>query len=187
MHSTPRLVNRAWLLVLGTTLTLAGVLGIAWGAIPHTSWQWATEFWTGLEDHIPTWWAGQALPGVSWGDIVLLATAALIVTLLVALVVSQAGGRSRDALVDQSSVGRITVAAPVVQELLTEGLEADPRLGSARVRTFTIRGRTVLRVSVTPHPTSTPQATRRAVTDTVTSLDKALGISLPVFAEVLAP
>lgn len=187
MHSTPRLINRAWRPVLGAVLMLAGVLGIASGTVHDATRRWVTSLRVRGTEFAPTWWGQDTLPGVTWGTIVLLTTAAAIVVLLITLVVRQGGGRSRVALEDRSSAGRITVTAPVVHDLLKEGLEANPQLDSARVSTFNVRGRTVVRVSVTPHATSTPQTARRAVTDTVTALDRALGTSLPVFVEVLGP
>lgn len=183
MNSTHRLLNRAVVLVAGLLLLGAGTAAVLLGTVPAFRDAWriaASDALAWLGDRL----GDTPLPGTphSWLLLAGVVLAAVLVFLAVLLVVAQGRGRTAT-LVARSDEG-VAIDTAVAERAITEALARRSGILSAKVAAYSVRGTTVLKVSVAVRRGISPRETLAAVEDVVRAWDRALGRELPVLVDI---
>ncbi|MEA9986144.1 MULTISPECIES: hypothetical protein [Subtercola] len=186
MNSTNRGANRAVILIAGLVLLVAGAAAVAVGAVP--------QFRDGWQQRAPevqktvTGWLYQTPlgdSGHSWLWIVAAAVALVVSVLLLVFILRQGRGHTRALLSDApTDDGRTIVEASVAEQLLADGLSGRPELVSSHVSTYSVRGTSVLKVSVSCRRGVSPREAGRMVEQLLLALDALLGSEVPAVVQI---
>jgi hypothetical protein len=190
MNSTPRMLNRVLIGILGLTLLAAGVLLMLLAAVPAVGawWQaWSGGVWASASQLL----GATRFPGrqESWLWIVAALVLILLIGLMVAWIAQQGKGRSDLLLAaeDPGGVpGDVRIGSGVAEQALKEAFAERPDLAGTSVATFDIRGEPALRIRLHPRPGVAPHLLVEDAAVLVSALDRVVGRETPVLVHIAA-
>ena len=177
MNSTPALLNRILIGILGLKLLAVGLLLILLATVPAvSSWwhSWSGSVWSGINQAFNS----TRFPGrpESWLWIVVALALLVLIGLMVAWIAQQGKGRSNllVAEYDPGTVaGDVRIGGGVAEQALKHALAERPDLAGATVVTYEVRGTPALKVRLQPR-----QEVRR------NPLDAVVGKGTPVLIHI---
>ncbi|HKS01378.1 MAG TPA: hypothetical protein VJS86_06850 [Arthrobacter sp.] len=190
MTSTPRLLNRILLGILGLKLLVVGVLLILLAAVPAVAAWWHS--WSkGVSDSAAAVFEATQFPGRhgSWLWIVLALAVVLLIVLMVAWIAQQGKGRTDLLLAaeDPGGVpGDIRIGGGVAEQALKNALADRPDLAGATVAIYSVKGQPALKLRLHPRPGVAPQAVAAEAADLVDALSEVVGLRTPVLVHIAA-
>lgn len=190
MNSTPRLLNRILIGILGLKLMAVGVLLVLLATVPAVGSWW--QSWSGgVRDGVNRLFDGTAFPGrqESWLWIVLSLVLVLLIGLMVAWVAQQGKGRSGLLLAaeDPGGVpGDVRIGSGVAEQSLKNALAERPDLASATVSTYEVRGQPALKIRLHPRSGVAPHLLAEDAAALVGALDEVVGQKTPVLVHIAA-
>lgn len=190
MNSTPRVLNRILIGILGFKLLAVGVLLMLLATVPAvgTWWQsWSRSVW----DDANRMFEGTRFPGrtESWLWIVLALVLVVLIGLMVAWVAQQGKGRADLLLAaeDPGGVpGDIRIGGGVAEQALKSALAERPDIAGATVATYKVRGQPALRIRLQPRPGVPPQLLAAETSALVAALEAVVGQRTPVLVHIAA-
>ncbi|MCC3278849.1 hypothetical protein LJ754_06715 [Arthrobacter sp. zg-Y40] len=190
MNATPRALNRFLLALLGLLL-----MGVGGGLALISAWPAAARAWHSFAARAGTEGAAAfsstVMPGsgASWIWVAAAVLSFVGIVLMVLWMAAQGGGRT-DTLVseydDDGAPGRVAISGGVAEQALRNALQQDPDVAGSAVSTYRVRGRSALRVRITPRQGAAPHLIAADATALVESLDLALGHETPVLLSLEA-
>jgi hypothetical protein len=188
MNSTPRILNRILIGILGILLLAKGVLLVLLASVPAVGvwWQdWAGGVWSSWRGLLDS----TRFPGrqESW---LWLGTALLLLAVIGAMVAWLAQqGKGRTSLLaaeeDPGDVpGNVRIGAGVAEQALRAALADRPELAGATVATYEIRGEPALKIRVQPRSGVAPHLLAAEVSALVEALDAVVGKRTPVLIHI---
>lgn len=193
MNSTNRGLNRLLILLIGLVFVVIGAAALAVVTVPVVA-DWWRDNRAAVLDTIDGWFAWNpfaAAPGADAGQtapilvpiagIVLLV---LVAALLIPFVLRQ--GRGRSGIVHRAAVehGDIVLETDVAANALGDALDDTEAFSSVRVSAWDVNRAQALKVAVTCRRGVSPRTAVETVSTAVESLDRLLGVELPVLVEV---
>lgn len=199
MNTTPRLLNRILLAVVGLVALAAGAGGLLLLTLPT-----AASWWGSAAPRV-----GEAIDGLrarttpegeadTWWWIVLAAVLLLLIVLLVLWIAAQ--GKGRTGLFasvggrrggsghpdgnDDGTPGSVTITAAAAEQVLKAALLERSDLAGAAVSTWEVRGVPGLRVRVYPRKGAPPYTVAAEVSRLVEALDAVTGYRTPVLISI---
>lgn len=190
MNSTPRILNRVLIGLLGLSLLALGALLLSLAMVPAVGrwWQgWSSGMWdAALQAFERTRFPGRS---ESWLWMIVAAVLALVIALVIAWVAQQGKGRA-DLLVsprdDGDVPGTIRIAGGVAEQAIKDALAGRSDLAGSSVATYSIKGRPALRIRLQPRQGVAPHLLAAEVAELVQALEKLVGQPLPVLIHVSA-
>jgi hypothetical protein len=190
MNSTPTLLNRILLAVLGLKLLSVGLLLILLATVPAvaTWWHgWSRSVWSAANRAFNS----TRLPGrpESWLWIVVALALLLLIGLMVAWMAQQGKGRSSLLAVayDPGDVpGDIRIGGGVAEQALKQALAGRPDLASASVTTYEVQGSPALKVRLLPRQGVAPHLLAADVAGLIAALEVVVGTKIPVLVHIAA-
>lgn len=190
MNSTPRVLNRVLIGILGLKLLAIGILLLLLATVPAVAgwWQaWSSGVWdTALQAFEQT-----PLPGrrESWLWMIVAAVLALVIGLVIAWVAQQGKGRA-DLLVaprdDGDVPGTIRIAGGVAEQAIKGALAGRADLAGSSVATYSIKGSPALRIRLHPRQGVAPQLLATEIAELVQALEELVGQQIPVLVHISA-
>ena len=190
MNSTPRLLNRILIGILGLKLMAVGVLLVLLATVPAVGSWW--QSWSGgVRDGVNRLFDGTTFPDrqESWLWIVLSLVLVLLIGLMVAWVAQQGKGRSGLLLAaeDPGGVpGDVRIGSGVAEQSLKNALAERPDLASATVSTYEVRGQPALKIRLHPRSGVAPHLLAEDAAALVGALDEVVGQKTPVLVHIAA-
>ena len=190
MTSTPRILNRILIGILGFKLLSVGILLMLLATVPAvgTWWQsWSRSVWDGANRVFE----GTRFPGrtESWLWIVLALVLVVLIGLMVAWVAQQGKGRTDLLLAaeDPGGVpGDIRIGSGVAEQALKNALAERPDVAGATVATYEVRGQPALKIRLHPRPGVPPQVLSADTSALVAALETVVGQRTPVLVHIAA-
>src|SRR5688500_5610795 len=188
MNSTPRLLNRILIGILGLLLLTVGILLMLLASVPAVGSWW--QAWSGgVRDGANQLFDGTRFPGrqESWLWIVLALFLVLLIGLMVAWVAQQGKGRSGLLLAaeDPGGVpGDVRIGGGVAEQSLKSALAERPDLAGATVTTYDVRGQPALKIRLHPRPGVAPHLLAADASELVAALDEVVGQKTPVLVHI---
>lgn len=184
MNATNRFLNRVLLLVVGAVLGAVGVTVLLVTVRPpwledaaDTVARWAE----GAMSAASGWATGLpsvgAIPGAA---LILLGTAAVLLVLLIAFIVTRGGGRTATVLRVDSGHGRTMVDGNVAQAVLAGRLQDRPDVLSAHTSAYRVKRAPAIKLTVTMRQGAHLPRVVRAVAAVVADWDALAGTRIPV-------
>lgn len=190
MNSTPGLLNRILITVLGLALLAAGVLLMLLATVPPVAawWQsWSPGIWNGINQAFnATRFPGRS---ESWLWIVVALVLLLLIGLMVAWIAQQGKGRSNllAAEYDPGEVpGDVRIGGGVAEQALKHALAGRPDLAGSTVATYDVKGSPALKVRLLPRQGVAPHLLAAEVTGLVAALEAVVGKEVPVLIHIAA-
>lgn len=188
MNSTPALLNRILLAVLGLILLAAGVLLVLLATVPAVGpwWHdWSGGLWSGASQAFNS----TRFPGrsESWLWIVIALALLVLIGLMVAWVAQQGKGRSNllAAEYDPGDVpGDVRIGGGVAEQALKHALEGRPDLAGAAVTTYEVKGSPALKVRLMPRQGVAPHLLAAEVSGLLDALESVVGKEIPVLIHI---
>lgn len=188
MNSTPALLNRILLAVLGLILLAAGVLLVLLATVPAVGpwWHdWSGGLWSGASRAFNS----TRFPGrsESWLWIVIALALLVLIGLMVAWVAQQGKGRSNllAAEYDPGDVpGDVRIGGGVAEQALKHALEGRPDLAGAAVTTYEVKGSPALKVRLMPRQGVAPHLLAAEVSGLLDALESVVGKETPVLIHI---
>ena len=190
MTSTPVLLNRILVGILGIKLLTIGLFLVLLATVPAVAawWHsWSADAWQGINQAFNT----TRFPGrpESWLWIVLVLVTLLLMGLMVAWVAQQGKGRT-NLLVSGDDAGEVAgdvqIGGGVAEQALKHALAERPDLAGATVATYEIKGRPALKVRLLPRQGVAPHLLAAEVATLVDALDVVVGQHTPVLIHIVA-
>lgn len=188
MNSTPRILNRILIGILGIKLLAIGVLLILLAAVPAaaTWWHaWSAGAWANMRGLFER----TRFPGrqESWLWIVVVVLLVLVIALMVAWAAQQGKGRA-DLLVAEEDPGEVPgdvrIGSGVAEQALRTALADRPDLAGTTVASYEIRGEPALKIRVQPRQGVAPHILAAEVSALVEALDAVIGKRTPVLIHI---
>ncbi|MBX7444025.1 MULTISPECIES: hypothetical protein [unclassified Arthrobacter] len=188
MNSTPALLNRILLAVLGLILLAAGVLLVLLATVPAVGpwWHdWSGGLWSGASQAFNS----TRFPGrsESWLWIVIALALLVLIGLMVAWVAQQGKGRSNllAAEYDPGDIpGDVRIGGGVAEQALKHALEGRPDLAGAAVTTYEVKGSPALKVRLMPRQGVAPHLLAAEVSGLLDALESVVGKETPVLIHI---
>ena len=188
MNSTPTLLNRILLTVLGLALLAAGILLMLLATVPPVAawWQsWSPGIWDGINQAFN----GTRFPGrtQSWLWIVVALVLLLLIGLMVAWIAQQGKGRSNllASEYDPGEVpGDVRIGGGVAEQALKQALAGRPDLAGSTVTTYDVKGSPALKVRLLPRQGVAPHLLAAEVTGLLAALETVVGKETPVLIHI---
>lgn len=188
MNSTPALLNRVLIGILGLKLLAVGLLLILLATVPAVaSWwhSWSGSVWNGINQAFNS----TRFPGrpESWLWIVVALALLLLIGLMVAWIAQQGRGRSNllVAEYDPGAVaGDVRIGGGVAEQALKHALAERPDLAGATVVTYEVHGTPALKVRLQPRQGVAPHLLAAEVAALVDALDTVVGKKTPVLIHI---
>lgn len=188
MNSTPALLNRVLIGILGLKLLAVGLLLILLATVPAVaSWwhSWSGSVWSGINQAFNS----TRFPGrpESWLWIVVALALLVLIGLMVAWIAQQGKGRSNllVAEYDPGTVaGDVRIGGGVAEQALKHALAERPDLAGATVATYEVRGIPALKVRLQPRQGVAPHLLAAEVAALVEALDTVVGKRTPVLIHI---
>lgn len=188
MKSTPALLNRVLIGILGFKLLAVGLLLILLATVPAVaSWwhSWSGSVWRGINQAFNS----TRFPGrpESWLWIVVALALLVLIGLMVAWIAQQGKGRSNllVAEYDPGTVaGDVRIGGGVAEHALKHALAGRPDLAGATVATYEVRGTPALKVRLQPRQGVAPHILAAEVVALVDALDTVVGKGTPVLIHI---
>lgn len=188
MNSTPRLLNRILLGIVGLGFLGLGTLLVLLATVPAVGswWQgWSAGAWSNWRDLFER----TRFPGrqESWLWIVLVLLLLAVIGAMVAWVAQQGKGRA-DLMVAEEDPGEVPgnvrIGGGVAEQALRAALADRPDLAGATVATYEIRGEPALKIRVQPRQGVAPHTLAAEVSALVEALDAVIGKRTPVLIHI---
>ncbi|MDQ0680261.1 hypothetical protein QFZ30_003643 [Arthrobacter pascens] len=188
MNSTPALLNRVLIGILGIKLLAVGLLLILLATVPAVaSWwhSWSGSVWTGINQAFNS----TRFPGrpESWLWIVIALALLVLIGLMVAWIAQQGKGRSNLLVVEYDPgtvAGDVRIGGGVAEQALKHALAERPDLAAATVATYEVRGAPALKVRLQPRQGVAPHLLAAEVAALVDALDTVVGKRTPVLIHI---
>jgi hypothetical protein len=188
VNSTPSLLNRILLTVLGLMLLAIGVLLVLLATVPAVAswWQsWSPGIWDGANQAFNA----TRFPGrpEGWLWIVVALALLLLIGLMVAWIAQQGKGRSNllAAEYDPGEVpGDVRIGGGVAEQALKHALAGRPDLAGASVITYDVKGAPALKVRLLPRQGVAPHLLADEVQGLVSALEAVVGKEIPVLIHI---
>lgn len=188
MNSTPSLLNRILIAVLGLILLAVGGLLMLLAAVPAvaTWWHsWAAGIWQGANNAFNA----TRFPGrpESWLWILVALALLVLIGLMVAWIAQQGKGRANllAADYDPGAVqGDVRIGGGVAEQALKHALAGRPDLAGATVVTYDVKGSPALKVRLLPRQGVAPHLLAAEVAGLVEALESVLGKDIPVLIHI---
>lgn len=188
MNSTPTLLNRILLAVLGLKLLAVGALLILLATVPAAApwWHaWSGEAWNAANQAFNA----TRFPGrpQSWLWLVVALALLVLIGLMVAWVAQQGKGRSNllASEYDPGEVpGDVRIGGGVAEQALKQALSGRPDLASASVTTYDVKGSPALKVRLLPRQGVAPHLLAEEVAGLVAALESVVGREIPVLIHI---
>lgn len=188
MNSTPALLNRILLTVLGLILLGTGLLLVLLATVPPVgSWwhSWSAGAWNGISRLFDS----TRFPGrpESWLWIVVALALLALMGLMVAWIAQQGKGRSNllAAEFDPGEVpGDVRIGGGVAEQALRQALEGRPDLAGATVTTYDVKGSPALKVRLLPRQGVAPHLLAAEVYGLMNALESVVGKEIPVLIHI---
>lgn len=190
MNSTPILLNRILVAVLGLALLAVGVLLMLLAAVPAVA-SWWHSWSAGVWNQINQAFAATRFPGraESWLWILVALALLLLVGLMVAWVAQQGKGRANLLAFefDPGEVpGDVRISGGVAEQALKHALADRPDLAGATVTTYDVKGSPALKVRLLPRQGVAPHLLAKEVHALVAALETVVGKRIPVLIHIAA-
>ncbi|MCQ2000318.1 hypothetical protein N2K95_00810 [Arthrobacter zhaoxinii] len=190
MNATPRALNRFLLGLLGLVLMCIGA-----GLALISAWPAAARTWNGIAadagSGVASALSASALPGGSgswiWVGLALLSFLGIV--LMAVWMAGQGGGRTGTLVSeydDDGAPGRVAISGTVAEQALRNALRENPDVAASAVSTYSVKGRSALRVRITPRQGAAPHLVAADATALVETLDAVLGHQIPVLLSLEA-
>lgn len=184
MNSTPRILNRILLAILGAKLLAIGGLLILLATVPAVGrwWQgWSAGAWSGVRGLVDR----TRLPGrpESWLWILIVVLLLAVIVAMVAWLAQQGKGRANLLVAEDDAgdvPGNVRIGGGVAAQALRAALADRPDLAGATVGTYEFDGEPALRIRVQPRQGVAPHALAAEVSALVEALDAVVGKRTPV-------
>ena len=188
MTSTPVLLNRILVAILGIKLLAIGLLLVLLATVPAvaTWWHsWSEDVWQGINQAFNN----TRFPGrpESWLWIVVVLVTLLLMGLMVAWVAQQGKGRTNQLVSDDDAgevAGNVRIGGGVAEQALKQALAERPDLAGATVATYEVNGSPALKVRLLPRQGVAPHLLAAEVATLVDALDAVVGIRTPVLIHI---
>ncbi|MCU1566475.1 MAG: hypothetical protein JWQ56_1412 [Pseudarthrobacter sp.] len=188
MNSTPTLLNRILIAVLGLKLLAVGVLLILLAAVPAVaSWwhSWSARVWAGANQAF----SATRFPGrsESWLWILVALVLLVLIGLMVAWVAQQGKGRANLLALeyDPGEVpGDVRIGGGVAEQALKHALANRPDLAGATVTTYDVKGTPALKIRLLPRQGVAPHLLADEVHALVAALEAVVGKRIPVLVHI---
>ena len=188
MNSTPMLLNRILIALLGLMLIAVGGLLMLLAAVPAVaSWwhSWSPSVW----NHVNQAFNATRFPGrgESWLWILVALALLVLIGLMVAWVAQQGKGRANLLAVeyDPGEVpGDVRIGGGVAEQALKHALANRPDLAGATVTTYDVKGRPALKVRLLPRQGVAPHLLADEVYALVAALETVVGKKIPVLIHI---
>ncbi|WEO77427.1 hypothetical protein BJQ94_19085 [Cryobacterium sp. SO2] len=186
MNNTNRVLNRAFVLLVGLLGLAVGAVAVALVAVPDFLQAWsrtAPDVTAALSDVLGR--TEVADSGTSWVPVAGLALAAALIVLLVVFIARQGHGHT-GRLIEAAPTedGSTIVDAAVAEQLLTDALHNHEEFVTVAVSTYRVHGTPVLKVSATVRRGVAPRAALTIIERAVHGLDRVLGAEIPVLVQL---
>lgn len=188
MNSTPALLNRVLLTLLGVVLLTVGLLLVLLAAVPAVGpwWHaWASGAWDGVNQAFTS----TRFPGgqESWLWIVVALALLVLMGLMVAWIAQQGKGRA-NVLVAECDPGDIPgdvrIGGGVAEQALRQALEGRPDLAGFSVTTYDVKGSPALKVRLMPRQGVAPHLLAAEVSGLLDALEAVVGKEIPVLIHI---
>jgi hypothetical protein len=188
MNSTPTLLNRILITVLGMILLGAGGLLMLLAAVPAVaSWwrSWSAGMWAGANQAFNA----TRFPGrpESWLWILVALALLVLIGLMEAWVAQQGKGRADVLAVDYDPgevPGDVRIGGGVAEQALKQALAHRPDLAGATVTTYNVKGTPSLKVRLLPRQGVAPHLLADEVHGLVAALEQVLGKDITVLIHI---
>jgi hypothetical protein len=193
VNSTNRGLNRLFILIIGLVLVVLGAAALAVVTVPVVA-DWWRDNRGAVLDTVDGWFAWNPFAASSGSDdgrtapiIVPIAGIVLLVivaALLISFILRQ--GRGRSGVVHRATVehGDIVLETDVAANALGDALDDTEAFSAVRVSAWDVNRAQALKVAVTCRRGVSPRTAVETVSSAVESLDRLLGVELPVLVEV---
>jgi hypothetical protein len=188
MNSTPTLLNRILIALLGLMLIAVGALLMLLAAVPAVaSWwhSWSPGVWNQVNQAFnATRFPGR---GESWLWIVVALALLVLIGLMVAWVAQQGKGRANLLAFeyDPGEVpGDVRIGGGVAEQALKHALANRPDLAGATVTTYDVKGSPALKVRLLPRQGVAPHLLADEVYALVAALEQVVGKRIPVLIHI---
>ncbi|MCU1547349.1 MAG: hypothetical protein JWO29_300 [Arthrobacter sp.] len=188
MNSTPRILNRILIGLLGILLLAVGLLLVLLASVPAvgTWWQaWAGGVWSSWRALLDS----TRFPGrqESWLWLVAGLLLLVVIGLMVAWLAQQGKGRTSLLIAEDDTgevPGNVRIGGGVAEQALRAALTNRPDLAGATVVTYEIRGEPALKIRVQPRQGVAPHTLAAEVSALVEALDEVIGKRTPVLIHI---
>lgn len=188
MNSTPTLLNRILVAVLGLMLLAVGALLMLLAAVPAVaSWwhSWSAGVWSGVNQAFNA----TRFPGrtESWLWILVALALVVLIGLMVAWVAQQGKGRTNLLAMeyDPGDVpGDVRIGGGVAEQALKQALANRPDLAGATITTYDVKGTPALKVRLLPRQGVAPHLLADEVYGLVSALETVVGKNIPVLIHI---
>ncbi|MFP5313699.1 MAG: hypothetical protein ACLGH7_15060 [Actinomycetes bacterium] len=188
MNSTPSLLNRILLTLLGLVLLGTGLLLILLASLPPVrSWWhgWSAGVWGGVKRLFES----TKVPGQpeSWLWIVLALALLALMGLMVAWIAQQGKGRANTLASEYDpgdTPGDVRIGGGVAEQALKQALEGRPDLAGATVTTYEVKGTPALKVRLQPRQGVAPHLLAAEVSGLIDALETVVGKEIPVLIHI---
>jgi hypothetical protein len=188
MTTTPALLNRLLIGIIGLKLLAVGILLVLLATVPSvgTWWHaWAGTAWRGINQAFEN----TRLPGrpESWLWIVMSLALLVLIGLMVAWIAQQGKGRS-NVLVEEydpgTVAGDVRISGGVAEQALKHALAERPDLAAATVATYDVQGSPALKIRLQPRQGVAPHLLAAEASALVAALDDVVGKQTPVLIHI---
>ena len=188
MNSTPTLLNRILLTVLGLKLLAIGLLLMLLATVPAAAawWHsWSPGVWNGINQMFNA----TRFPGrtQSWLWIIVALVLLLLIGLMVAWIAQQGKGRSNvlASEYDPGEVpGDVRIGGGVAEQALKHALAGRPDLAGATVTTYDVKGTPALKVRLLPRQGVAPHLLAAEISGLLAALETVVGRETPVLIHI---
>ena len=186
MNTTNRVLNRAFVLVIGLLALGLGAVAVALVAVPDFLRGWAQTA-PSVTGALSTVLADTALAGTgtSWVPLAGLAAAALLVLALAVFIARQGRGRTHRLIAAAPAEdGSTIVDSAVAEQMLTADLRERAEFDAVSVSTHEVHGAPVLKVSAAVRRGVAARDAITVIERSVHGLDSVLGAEIPVLVQL---
>jgi hypothetical protein len=186
MNSTNRVLNRGLIFLVGLIIFVLGAASVALGAVPSIASAWGQAA-PAVQSHVTEAMVATPLlsTGSSWLWLALIALLTVIGIVLIAFIVRQGGGHTRELFRDQTTEhGSTVVRTAVAADAIKDALRDRDDLIASSVSTYDVNGITVLKLSATARRGVSPKDIHVSLEGTLRALDNLLGFEVPALIQI---
>lgn len=186
MNDTNRALNRVLLAIVALAALTVSAAAVLLVAVPTAPALWAAIARQVVRTSDRAFGASLG-PGVglSAAALIALGVAVVFVLLLVAFIVRQGRGATSTVVTVGTDAGSAEIDVAVPAALLADRLSAVPGVAAANVSAYRVRTTPAVKVTVRCRRGASPRLIADALDEAVGRLHGALGVPLPVFAQLV--